>query len=73
MVLRDSLLKDSQALDEIAAVARGDRMACCGPTGKEVGRRPTVSERLRAIEIILRKCLPDLVASEVSAEVKATL
>ena len=66
--LRKDLLQDSQALVALAQIARGEKFfsGSGGPAGKDSWRRPSIQQRLRAIELVLSKCLPDLQSTELS-------
>ena len=66
--LRKDLLQDSQALVALAQIARGEKFfsGSGGAAGKDSWRRPSIQQRLRAIELVLSKCLPDLQSTELS-------
>ena len=66
--LRKDLLQDSQALVALAQIARGEKFfsGSGGPAGKDSWRRPSIQQRLRAIELVLSKCLPDLQSTELT-------
>ena len=66
--LRKDLLQDSQALVALAQIARGEKFfsGSGGPAGKDSWRRPSIQQRLRAIELVLSKCLPDLSSQELT-------
>ena len=66
--LRKDLLQDLQALVALAQIARGEKFfsGSGGPAGKDSWRRPSIQQRLRAIELVLSKCLPDLQSTELT-------
>ena len=65
--LRLNLLDKSEALDLLADVAAGRQIRCAGPTGKLTHKHPTLSERLKASELILKRILPELQAQALLA------
>jgi hypothetical protein len=66
--IRAELLDKSNALDVLAAIVRGDKLYAGphGTVGKAGWRVPTLTQRLRALEIVLAKVVPDLKASELT-------
>jgi hypothetical protein len=48
------------ATQKIMAIIEGEPMLCSGPTGKQIRRRPTLDQQLKAAELAYRKCLADL-------------
>lgn len=71
-VIRADLLKKSKSIEWLSKITRGETVKVADPrTGKEIQRRPTMQERLKAIELVMRKCLPDLSAVAVDQHVTA--
>lgn len=64
--IRDVLLERSNAIEVLADIVAGRQLQVSGPTGKEYWARPTMQERLRATELLLKKILPDLQATELT-------
>jgi len=71
--IRDALLGKSNAIEVLADVVAGKPILCgTERTAGEVGagapvwRYPTMSARLKGVEILLAKCLPDLRAQEIT-------
>ena len=64
--IRSALLDRSDAIETLADVCAGRQLRVSGPTGKPLWRFPTMGERLRALELILKKVVPDLQATELS-------
>lgn len=63
--IRDALLERSNAVDVLADIVAGRQLLVAGPTGKEHWSRPSMQERLRATELLLKKILPDLQAQSI--------
>ncbi|MBB4277248.1 hypothetical protein [Rhizobium mongolense] len=63
--IRDALLERSNAVDVLADIVAGRQLLVCGPTGKEHWARPSMQERIRATEMLLKKILPDLQAQSI--------
>lgn len=71
--IRDALLSKSEAIETIADIVAGRPMLCgTERTSAETGagvpvwRYPTLSHRIKALEILLAKVVPDLRATELS-------
>jgi len=64
--IRDALLGRSGAIEVLADICAGRQLLVTGPTGKSIFAYPTMSERLRALDLVLRKVLPDLQATALS-------
>jgi hypothetical protein len=60
--VRGQLLEHSKAIETLSRIARGDRFYADGDgvVGKTSWRRPSIAQRLRALELVLAKTLPDL-------------
>lgn len=66
--IRSHLLERSQALDVLADIVAG-RELLCGPErgpGRSMLKRPSLDQRLKALQILLAKILPDLSATELT-------
>jgi len=64
--IRDALLGRSGAIEVLADICAGKQQLVSGPTGKAAWIYPTMSERLRALDLVLRKVVPDLQATALS-------
>jgi len=64
--IRSALLDRSDAIETLADVCAGRQLRVSGPTGKPLWRFPTMGERLRALELILKKVVPDLQATQLT-------
>ncbi len=65
-VARQWLAANSNYLDVIARTCAGKAVRMAGPTGKQVWRYPDWADRRWAIELVARKLIPDVSASEIS-------
>jgi hypothetical protein len=64
--IRDVLLRKSDALDVLADIVQGKQYLTAGPTGKSFWTYPSMAERLSALRIVADKCIPSLMATEIS-------
>lgn len=62
--IRAYIMENSSAIETLIDIAAGKEFRTSGPTGKSYLAHPALGERLRAIELLLKKCLPDLSAIE---------
>ena len=63
---RQWLAANSNYLEVIARTCAGKAIRMAGPTGKQVWRYPDWADRRWAIELVARKLIPDVTASEIS-------
>ncbi len=69
-VTRDYVIKEGAPLAFLCNVVRGKRFTAAAEQGD--GKRthcfPTLDQRIRAAEVLSRKCLPDLKATELTGK-----
>ncbi len=69
-VTRDFVIKEGAPLAFLCGVVRGKRFTAAAEQGD--GKRthcfPTLDQRIRAAEVLSRKCLPDLKATELTGK-----
>ena len=67
---RDYVIKEGAPLAFLCGVVRGKRFTAAAEQGD--GKRthvfPTMDQRIRAAEVLSRKCLPDLKATELTGK-----
>jgi hypothetical protein len=66
--VRQALLQRSNAIEVLADICAGKKLYVAAPTlgNKPDWTYPTMKERLHALELVLKKVVPDLQASEIS-------
>jgi hypothetical protein len=69
-VTRDFVIKQGAPLAFLCSVVRGNRFTAAAESGgkKRVHVFPTMDQRIRAAEVLSRKCLPDLKATELTGK-----
>lgn len=69
-ITRDYVIKEGAPLQFLCSVVRGRRFTAAAEPGdrKRTHVFPTMDQRLRAAEILARKCLPDLKATELTGK-----
>ena len=69
-VTRDYVIREGAPLAFLCSVVRGKRFTAAAEQGD--GKRthcfPTLDQRIRAAEVLSRKCLPDLKATELTGK-----
>ncbi len=70
LVTRDYVIREDAPLAFLCGVVRGKRFTAAAEPGdrKRTHVFPTMDQRLRAAEILSRKCLPDLKATELTGK-----
>ena len=70
MVTRDYVIKQGAPLSFLCNVVRGKRITAAAEQGdaKRTHVFPTLDQRIRAAEVLSRKCLPDLKATELTGK-----
>jgi hypothetical protein len=68
--IRAELLSRSNAIEVLADICAGKKLFCGpkGEAGKPAWRYPSIAHRMRALEIVLSKVVPDLKSSEVTGK-----
>ncbi|MEJ6845200.1 hypothetical protein V3589_03115 [Sinorhizobium fredii] len=63
--IRSALLGKSEAIETLADICAGRLIRVSGPTGKQMDVYPSMQERLKAAELVLKKVVPDLQSQSV--------
>lgn len=64
--LRDHILSEIAKCDELFEIARRKQIRLSGPSGKTFLGYPSVDQQLRAWELLFKKALPDLQATQIT-------
>lgn len=69
-VTRDYVIKEGAPLQFLCSVVRGKRFTAAAEPGgkKRIHVFPSMDQRIRAAEVLSRKCLPDLKSQELTGK-----